>query len=239
MQEAMKLRCSRRSYLQEPLKEEDVQFLTERIEEYNRAYGLHMELVCNRPEIFKGFRKSYGMFHHVENFIMLMGNTRDVYIKEKLGYAGEKLVLEASKRHLGTCWVGATFDKDLLKEQVTEQEELYCVIAIGYVSDKKSVKETILSKAMHRKGKTIEEMSNYTMQCPDWMKAGMSAVQLAPSAMFKQPVTFTYKEDNVYAQVENKRAMDVIDLGIAMLHFEIGAQSGRWIWGNPAVFKVK
>ena len=30
----------------------------------------------------------------------------------------------------------------------------------------------------------------------------------------------------------------MVDLGIAMLHFEIGAQKGTWTWGNPAVYEL-
>lgn len=111
LKEAMYKRHSRRSYLREKLRDEDAAFLKERIHMYNQKHGLHMKLVCGHPEIFKGFRNSYGMFHNVENFIMMMGNSRDVYMQEKLGYFGERLILEAVARNLGTCWVGGTFAK--------------------------------------------------------------------------------------------------------------------------------
>ena len=106
-----------------------------------------MKLVCGHPEIFKGFRNSYGMFHNVENFIMMMGNSRDVYMQEKLGYFGERLILEAVERNMGTCWVGGTFAKDALKPYVKEDEKLYCVIAIGYTAHKKTLKEQLISHA--------------------------------------------------------------------------------------------
>ena len=77
LKEAMYKRHSRRSYLREKLRDEDAAFLKERIHMYNQKHGLHMKLVCGHPEIFKGFRNSYGMFHNVENFIMMMGNSRD------------------------------------------------------------------------------------------------------------------------------------------------------------------
>ena len=67
LKEAMYKRHSRRSYLREKLRDEDAAFLKERIHMYNQKHGLHMKLVCGHPEIFKGFRNSYGMFHNVEN----------------------------------------------------------------------------------------------------------------------------------------------------------------------------
>ena len=103
LKEAMYKRHSRRSYLREKLRDEDAAFLKERIHMYNQKHGLHMKLVCGHPEIFKGFRNSYGMFHNVENFIMMMGNSRDVYMQEKLGYFGERLILEAVEHNMGTC----------------------------------------------------------------------------------------------------------------------------------------
>ena len=117
LKEAMYKRHSRRSYLREKLRDEDAAFLKERIHMYNQKHGLHMKLVCGHPEIFKGFRNSYGMFHNVENFIMMMGNSRDVYMQEKLGYFGERLIMEAVERNMGTCWVGGTFAKDALESQ--------------------------------------------------------------------------------------------------------------------------
>lgn len=239
MKEAIKNRHSRRSYLREALRDDDVRYLKGRIREYNQKYGLHMKLVCGHPEIFKGFRNSYGMFHNVENFIMMMGNSRDVYMQEKLGYFGERLILEAVSRNMGTCWVGGTFAKSALEPYVKDGEKLYCVIAIGYTSDKKSLKEQLISRATRRNGKSVEAMSNYTSRSPEWMKNGMEAVQLAPSALFKQPVYFRQEQKCVYAEVEHPESHEMLDLGIAMLHFEIGAEDGAWTWGNPAVYQKK
>ena len=67
----------------------------------------------------------------------------------------------------------------------------------------------------------------------------MEAVQLAPSALFKQPVRFRQEKDRVYAEVAHTDSFEMVDLGIAMMHFEIGAQEGTWTWGNPAVYEKK
>lgn len=239
MKEAMQKRCSRRTYLAEELRVEDVVYLRERIEDINRKAGLHMQLITNNTEAFHGLKKSYGMFHNVSNYIALVGNSRDVYCREKLGYFGEQLVLEATDRGLGTCWVGGTYEPKDCPVTLHKDEELYCVIVVGYVKPNKSIKEQLISKGSHRKSKTIEELSNNQGNIPSWMKDGIAAVQLAPSALFKQPVRFRYENNKVYAKVENPDGFEMIDLGIAMLHFELGAERGAWTWGNPAIFQMK
>lgn len=239
MKEAMKKRCSRRSYTKEELRDEDISYLSERIDEINRSAGLHMQLVINNREAFHGLKKSYGMFHNVANYIALIANSRDVYSKEKLGYYGEKLVLEATQRGLGTCWVGGTFSAADCPVTLDEHEELYCVIVVGYVKDQKSMKEQLISKGSRRKSKTIEELCNGQKNIPSWMREGLEAVQIAPSALFKQPVHFKYENDKVYAKVASTEGFEMIDMGIAMLHFELGAENGTWTWGNPATYKVK
>lgn len=236
MKEAMQKRCSRRSYKKEPLRVEDVTFLKEQIQNYNTIAGLHMQLVTNNEEAFHGFKKSYGMFHNVSNYIALVGNEKDVYIQEKLGYFGEKLVLEATQRDLGTCWVGGTYDAKSCPVTLNKHEKLYCVIVIGYANDNKSMKEKLIAKVTHRKSKTIQQMSNFTNSMPAWVSEGVKAVQIAPSALYKQPVYFTYENDKVLAKIENPESHEMLDLGIAMLHFEIGAENGSWVWGNPSTF---
>lgn len=232
--EAMEKRCSRRSYKKEALSVEMLIFLNERIKEYNKLANLHMHFVTNEATAFQGLKKSYGMFKNVEHYIMLICDTKDVYSKEKLGYYGERLVLEATSKGLGTCWVGGTFDRASCPYPLQAHEIIACVIAIGNVDDKLHIKEKIIAKAIHRKSKTIQAMSNANKNSPRWFLQGMEAVKMAPSAVNKQPVTFTLHNNRVTAIVQNH---EYLDLGIAMLHFELGAKGGTWTWGNPANYK--
>ena len=110
LQDAIKTRRSRRKYIPEPLEQSDIAVLQELIDEYNAKENLDIRLVLDNGEAFKGFRKSYGMFSGVNNYIGLIGNKNDVLNNEKLGYYGELLILHATALGLGTCWVGGTFD---------------------------------------------------------------------------------------------------------------------------------
>ena len=237
--EVMERRCSRRSYLNQPLSQDDITYIQERLVSINKDYGLQVRLEVHKPEAFASLKKSYGLFHNVQNYILLIGNERDVYSKEKLGYALELLVLDLCERGLGTCWVGGSYDHDLAAADLGAQETLYGVITVGYVKAKRSVKENMISKVTKRKGKSIEELCGGETKIPQWMKEGLKAVQMAPSALAAQPVMFHYEGDRVYARVAKPDSLQMIDLGIAMAHFALGAEQGTWTWGNPAVFQYK
>ena len=72
---------------------------------------------------------------------------------------------------------------------------------------------------------------------PNWFLAGMKAVEIAPSAVNRQPVKFTYKNGIVTAAVKNlKNESYALDLGIAKFHFELGAGGGEWAFGNGAEY---
>lgn len=235
--EVMEQRCSRRSYQKQPLSQEDIAFIQERIDKLNTAYGLKLCLEVEKPEVFAGLKKSYGLFHNVQNYILLIGIEQDVYSKEKIGYAGEMLVLDLCERGLGTCWVGGSYDHELAAANLKEQETLYGVITVGYVKERRSVKENMISKITKRKGKSIAELCGEETHLPQWMQEGLRAVQLAPSALAAQPVVFHREGNKVYARVAKPDTLQMIDLGIAMAHFALGAEEGTWTWGNPAVFQ--
>ena len=59
----------------------------------------------------------------------------------------------------------------------------------------------------------------------------MEAASKAPSAMNKMPTRFIYSRGEVSAYVQDY-SLNAIDLGIAKLHFEIGAGQGKWQFGN-------
>ena len=90
----------------------------------------------------------------------------------------------------------------------------------------------------HRKIKAAEELYDADAPVPGWLKSGIAAVQKAPSAVNRQPVTFMYKNNVVTASVKDISISGMaLDLGIAKLHFELGAGGGSWAWGNGAAFQ--
>jgi len=235
--EAVNIRRSRRNYVSTPIEKDVVEKLRASMEQYNNTANLSMQLILNNPEAFNGLSKSYGLFSGVSKYMALVGQRSDENLKEKFGYYGEKLVIEATQLGLGTCWVGGTFDKKSCVCEVQKGEAFYCVIAIGNTVSELSFKEKLIAKVIHRKTKSVDELYEADGEVPEWFLKGMQAVQRAPSAVNKQPVTFYFKNGIVSAAVKDISAYQPIDMGIAKLHFEIGANGGVWDWGNKAIFK--
>jgi len=234
-QDAINVRCSRRTYLPKLIDYGDINKLRSLIDEYNQKACLNMQLVIDNGDAFNGLLKSYGMFKGVKNYIGMIENKNDAHSQEKLGYYGELIVLQATGMRLGTCWVAGTFDRKSCPFKLVEHESIACVITFGSVPSERTMKEKLIYSMTHRKTKTAEELYEADTPVPSWFKSGITAVQKAPSAVNRQPVTFTYKNDVVTASVKDIAISDMaIDLGIAKLHFELGAGGGVWGWGNGA-----
>ena len=237
--EAIEKRVSRRTYLGEPVGEEDAAYFEGLIAQFNAESGLQIQLVRDGGKAFEGFRRCYGMFSNVRSYFAMVGKYADLYLNEKIGYYGEKLVLEATKRGLGTCWVGGTFDRKACPCQVKSGWELPCVITVGAVSEDWAFKERMLYKLIHRPVKRPEQLLTGEAEAPEWVRAALPAVSLAPSSLSRHPVTLRWLGDKVTAAVPTYADHQSIDLGIAKLHFELAAQvPGSWSWGNGSAYRT-
>jgi len=234
---AIEKRSSRRKYLPMAIEESDVETLQAFISELNDKKNIKMRLILDNGDAFNGFRKSYGMFSGVRNYIALIGDKTDALALEKLGYFGERLVLQATMLGLGTCWVGGTFDRTSYPFELSKGESVVCAITVGNVLPERSVKEKLIYTITHRKSKTMEQMVISDEPVPEWFLTGIQSVQKAPSAVNRQPVMFTYKGGIVTASVKDIMGEGfALDLGIAKLHFEFGVGGGTWVFGNGAEF---
>lgn len=235
--QAIEQRRSRRKYLPTPLAPLVVMELNKRIGAFNENEGLKMHLILDNGSAFDGLRKSYGLFSGVLHYIAQVGDKTDMLEIEKLGYYGELLVLHATALGLGTCWVGGTYDESSCPVTLEEHKSILCTIVVGNTAPDLSAKEKLIRWGTHRKAKTTAQMYTCDKPVPGWFLAGMEAVQKAPSAINRQPVQFAYKDNTVSASVADMTDRgSVIDMGIAKLHFEIGAGGGNWAFGNGAVF---
>lgn len=213
-------RHSVRAYLDKGLSLETIQALEEKIEACNKAAKLHFQLVTNEKTAFNGILARYGKFSNVSNYIVLVGKKGNL-IKQDIGYYGEELALFAQSLGLNTCWVAMSYSSHCVKKYITleEDEAIYSVLALGYGKTQGST----------RKSKTIEDLSVVDSEMPSWFIEGMKAVQLAPSALNKQPVRFYLKGQEVKAEALGG-GYSQIDLGIAKYHFEIIASKENFVW---------
>lgn len=227
LQEAIMLRHSVRRYVHKPLSAEIVETLRKKIEECNTEGGLHIQLVTNETRAFTGLF-SYGKFSGVENYIVMVGRKADD-LDERVGYYGEQLVLLAQTLGLNTCWAGLSYRRVDEAYSVGDDEKLTCMIALGYGA----------TQGVSHKIKKAEEVSNICNDSPEWFRNGVEAALLAPTAINQQKFSFTLlpieEGAGVKPKVIAKRGFSMVgytqmDLGIARLHFEIGAGKENFDW---------
>ena len=234
---AIQNRCSRRKYAARPIEDEKASLLKENIAAYNKASGLNMKLILGTGgELFDGFKRSYGLFVGVKNYIAMIGKADDPDRMEKEGYFGERLVLEATHIGLSTCWVGTSYDKGACDKLLASGEVLDCVIAIGYTEEKHSLKERFMENNMRKKGGDRGSLSEITGDPPEWFLRGMAAVERAPSARNLMPFMFRWQDGKTTAHTTQQTERVMVDLGIAKLHFEIGSGGGHWEYGDGAAY---
>lgn len=224
--EAIRNRHSVRKYLDTPLPTDIVDRLREKIDELNREGNLHIQLVTDEPKAFRGIL-AYGSFSGVRNYFVIAGRKSDS-LDERAGYYGEKLVLYAQTLGLNTCWVGLSYRKISGTFTLAPDEKVVCYIALGYG----------ITQGVSHKTRTIEQLSNVGTDTPAWFRDGVEAARLAPTAINQQKFFFRYiapdkPGDKAHVLAERGRSLagyTRVDLGIARMHFEIGAGRDNFDW---------
>lgn len=148
-----------------------------------------------------------------------MVGKKDKYLEEKIGYYGEKIVLEAQELGLNTCWVAGTYNKGKVKAKIKDDEELVCIIVIGYG----------VNNGVSRACKTFKDVS-LSKNTPDWYNLGIEYALLAPTAINQQKFKFKLLSDNIVSIKMGIGPMIKIDLGIVKYHFELGAKKENFKW---------
>ena len=218
-------RHSVRAYKEQPLTEDVVKALEEKIAELNNEGHLHMQLILNEPKAFQGMLAKYGKFRGVNNYIVVAGKKADD-LDERVGYYGEHIVLFAQSVGLNTCWVGLSYSKVPGTYVLEDGEKIACYISIGYGE----------TQGVGHKVKTVEQVSNASDATPSWFRKGVEAALLAPTAVNQQKFFFEYVGmDDGRHQVRAKKGFSMfgyakMDLGIAKCHFEIGAGRENFEW---------
>lgn len=230
--EAIEVRHSVRKYKDDPIPDELLTILRNKVWEINREAGLHVQLVTDEPKAFAGFKStsgvfSYGAFSGVKNYFVMAGKKSDD-LDEKVGYWGEQLVLLAQTLGLNTCWVGLSYSKIPGTYELAEDEKIACYISLGYGQ----------TQGKAHKSKPAKEISNSSDLTPKWFNRGVEAALLAPTAVNQQKFFIEFLGFKDYNRVPSVMARPLfsmvgyskIDLGIVKYHFELGAGRENFEW---------
>lgn len=210
---AINQRHSVRNYLDKPFDRQTVCKLEQLISRLNAESNLNMQLVTEEPRAFRGIF-AYGKFHNVRNYIVITGG-KSPDLDFRVGYWGELLVLQAQLMGLNTCWVGLSYSKIPNTFTLRQGHKVVCYISVGYGA----------TQGVSHRIKALDKVSNISSSTPEWFRMGVESALLAPTAINQQKFYFEYLgEDKVAAR---RRFSPVgythLDLGIAVRHFEIGA----------------
>jgi len=224
--EAIESRHSVRRYKDDPIPEDILTKLRERIREINQEAGLNIQLVTGEPKAFSGLM-AYGSFSGVKNYLVMAGK-KNGELDEKIGYYGEQLVLLAQTLGLNSCWAGLSYSKIPGTYQLAEGEKVSCYIALGYGT----------TQGSGHKVKNIKDVSNASDLTPEWFNKGVETALLAPTAVNQQKFFQEYlgnRDNGSLPKVAAKPLFSMIgyikiDLGIVKYHFEIGAGKENFEW---------
>ena len=224
--EAIQARHSVRKYKDEPIPEEVLAVLRNKVWEINRQAGLHVQLVTGEPKAFSGLI-CYGTVSGVTNYFVMAGKKGED-LDEKIGYYGEQLVLLAQTLGLNTCWAGVSYSKIPGTYELEDGEKIGCYIALGYGQ----------TQGSGHKVRDIRQVSNASDLTPMWFKKGVDAALLAPTAVNQQKFYLEFvgfKDFSKLPKVVAKPVFSMIgyskmDLGIVKYHFEIGAGESNFEW---------
>jgi len=216
--EALRKRHSVRRFTGKRIEGEVKEKLERVIAECIRESGLSIQLFLDDTSAFAGLITAYGKLQNARSFLALVGR-KGSGLEEACGYYGQKIVLEAQRLGLNTCWTGFAYNKRRTSARIALSEKLVVVIAIGYGA----------TQGVPHKSKPIERLYKCEREMPDWFRRGMQAAILAPTAANQQQFLFTLKGNTVFAS-PGEGPLSKVDLGIAKYNFEIGAGEGDWKW---------
>jgi nitroreductase len=254
--ETIKKRISCRTYSERPIEDKVLQEFSALINAVhtgpfdNQSKFKLIKLTSLPPQEWKKLG-TYGVIKNAQ--IFLVGSVQNGRMAlEDYGYCKEKLILQATKLGLGTCWLGGTFQISRFAQAIglQEGELLPTVSPVGYPAQQKSFTERMMRWAVgsdnRKPWQDIFFAGNFSQpltpsQAGKYSDA-LENLWLAPSAGNKQPwrILRDAKQNTFHFYLSRAFgynslwhvSLQNVDMGIAMCHFNLTVQEtglkGRW-----------
>jgi len=256
MKKAIATRRSERSYDGKPLTAEDENKLMAYIEEDENLTGIMGSKI--KIHLVKSFENgsgrigTYGVVKNASAFLIAVcTDSRDAMLD--LGYVFEKLVLYLETIGLSTCWLGGTFKGGDVKVPVEEGEFIPIISPVGYSAKRK----TLIDRTFRKFAKSDTRLDfdqlffyrDFEHILPQGsMRNVLESVRLAPSASNKQPWRVVVTEDGAahfhiertpdYGKGRLAYDIQMVDMGIALSHYEIGRGRAEFFIEDPGLDKL-
>ncbi|MHA1461495.1 MAG: nitroreductase family protein [Candidatus Heimdallarchaeota archaeon] len=257
IEETIRKRYSCRTYINEKLDEKSIEKINEFLQLSEKGpfnNSVKFILVDTKKKEEKLKIGTYGMISGARYFIVGIMNKKSINFTD-FGYLMEKIILKATELDYGTVWLGRAFNTNTFSNLVDleDNEIIPAISPIGNIAQDKRNFDKIISwgiKARKRKAwaelffdsqfakpLTAENSTPYTL--------ALEMLRLAPSARNKQPwrIVRENKLHHFYLKTQSRYIMEVfesmglIDIGIAMCHFELTSKEnqlkGKWMIKDP------
>lgn len=200
--------------------------------------------------------------HHLSSPVIV---GTDLYLAAKVkrqehfelayGYSFESVCLYAQSLGIGTVMLAATLSRDTFEKAMAlrEGEVLPCVSPVGYPAAKRSIRETMMRKAIRADDRLPFEQLFCDGSFGRPLSCGaagaladcLEMVRLAPSAANRQPWRAVVQGRAVHfyelKSMKDSPLGDIqkVDMGIALSHFDLAAQekgiAARFVFEDPGL----
>ncbi len=233
--EAIRRRRSTRTYRSGPLSADEKNTLEAAIAQAESPFGPLPAMALVVHEMRGGLRgDTYGMVHGAENFLLMgCGETIDEALSA--GYAMERVVLEATRMGLGTCWMAASFKSGTFVPIAgfDVDKPLRIVAPVGSAAERKWVGDRIAGfLAGSRKRKPMEELFfdcrvGNPLPATNEFAPALELMRLAPSSLNSQPWRAIVESGRIHFYSRSSNFLSMIDCGIGLCHFAIGIADAK------------
>ncbi len=234
--DAIKTRTSRRAFDGRAVPADALTALSERARSLSAGPDARVEIVTDAPEdIFKGYAGSYGSVRGTRTVAAFIGREGSDLV---VGYLGEAFILEATRLGLDTCWVAGSLRRERADDvfPVATGERVMSITPIGFAVTRKPLDERAMRsivRSSSRKPLAILAPGSEGDAWPRWARDAAEAARWAPTGGNGQPQRLRFEDGAlVLGRAEKAYWTAGLDLGIVMLHAELGAGhagvTGSW-----------
>ncbi len=176
------------------------------------------------------------------------------------GYCMEQAIVGITRLGLGTCWLGGTFKRASFARRMdmADGEVIPAISPVGYAHDRRTARERVMRRFVGAdQRKPWEELffegslgRPLRGEAAGRYSVALECLRLAPSASNNQPwrivkakeaaaFHFFLKRTRGYARLLKAADLQLVDMGIAMAHFEMAAREsgldGAWSVEGPGL----
>lgn len=242
MIDAINRRRSVRNYSPKPLSTEDQSWIRATLQRYEQLKGPFNHqfkfFYFNNEEGKPDEALQIGTYGFIKNAPAFFGGTapnNELAIID-YGYIFESLILEMTGHHLGTVWLGGTFQRYKLSHLITEGNIIPAISAVGYPAEKMGLREkfTRFGIAADQR-KPFDELFSQDhwgqpLSSDHPFQNILQLVRIGPSGTNQQPWRILVQGNSLHLYLKPTPnyakgfpfEMQLLDMGIALCHLEVG-----------------